>query len=226
MIFAAGLGSRLKPLTDDTPKPLVKVNGKALIDFAIETLKQLNTKNIIANTFYLPEQVENYLTKNQPQVAYIREVERLETGGGLVNASHLINQEFCYTLNADIILNGNVKNIFDKKLEEFFNKKYSSVLVLCHIKNTIGYEGNGDFYIENEALKKDPKKNNLVFTGLQLLNINEVKKIGKKIFSLSEFFTEQFAERKLGYVMFNSTMLHIGDLKGYQEAEKYLKSKS
>lgn len=221
MVFAAGLGSRLKPLTDNTPKPLVKVCGKPLFDFAAETLHQLNVKNIIANTFYLPEKMESYLDKNFKDVKYIREDIRLETGGGLINASHLIDQDFCYTINADIILQGNVKNIFDTKLHDFFSGKYNSILVLTDIKNTLGYEGNGDFYLENGLLKKDPEKNNLVFTGLQLINIHEVKKINKKIFSLSEFFKEQLAANKLGYVIFNGKMLHIGDMNGHKLAENY-----
>jgi MurNAc alpha-1-phosphate uridylyltransferase len=223
MIFAAGLGTRMRPLTNDIPKPMVALGNKKLIDYAINSLEKAGLEKIIINTFYKPAIIEEYLKNNyqnnKTKIITIRESERLETGGGLINAKNLIGENHCFTMNSDIILKGDLSNNFEEMKQKFFEQNLSSVLLLCDIKNVYGYDGTGDFYIENCVLKKDKAKNNLVFTGLQLLNIKKVEKINKKIFSLSEFFEIELNENNIGFGIFSGKMLHIGDVSALKTAE-------
>lgn len=224
MIFAAGLGTRMRPITEKIPKPMVEVKGKKLIDYAINSLKEAGIKNIVSNIYYKPEILEDYLGNHHPEVKLVKEEERLETGGGLINAykNGCIKEDFCFCINSDIILQGDIKNALEEMRQKFFNSSYSSILLLCDIKNCTGYDGNGDFYIEDGELHKDSQNNNLVFSGMQLLNIKKVTEIDKKIFSLSEFFKREMTKKSLGYVIFTGNMLHIGDIEGLKLAENCL----
>ncbi|MDX1949868.1 MAG: sugar phosphate nucleotidyltransferase, partial [Rickettsiales bacterium] len=77
IIFSAGLGTRFKPITDSIPKPLVELKNKALISYNIEVFENAKIQNIFANSFYLAEKLEDYISKNHPSVKIFREAERL-----------------------------------------------------------------------------------------------------------------------------------------------------
>lgn len=84
MILAAGMGNRMRPLTDDRPKPMVEVGGKPIIDYAIESIKKLGVRNIVANTHYRADVIEPHLTAHGVRISH--EPELLDTGGGIKNA--------------------------------------------------------------------------------------------------------------------------------------------
>ena len=104
MIFAAGLGKRMYPLTKDKPKPLIKIKNKSILKNNIEKLIQNNFKNIIVNAFHRPEQIMSEI-KEFSSVKIIIEKERLETGGGLVNA---INENYFEKNSPIILLNSDI----------------------------------------------------------------------------------------------------------------------
>ena len=106
MIMAAGLGTRMRPLTEHKPKPLVEVAGKTLIDHVLDKARAAGISNVVVNVHYLPEQVEAHLERYASDLAVNISDERellMETGGGLVQAQHLIEAEPFYCLNSDAI---------------------------------------------------------------------------------------------------------------------------
>lgn len=105
-IFAAGRGERMRPITDKIPKPLVKIKGKAIIDYIIEKLDKIdNIKTIVINGFYLADELEKHIKKlKNPKIVFSHETEKLETGGGLVFASDKIDlHKPLLTINGDVL---------------------------------------------------------------------------------------------------------------------------
>lgn len=105
MILAAGRGERMRPLTDHTPKPLLRACGKALIEFHIEALVQAGIRELVINHAYLGAQIEAYLgdgSRYGAQIRYSREGTALETGGGILQALPLLGREPFIVVNGDV----------------------------------------------------------------------------------------------------------------------------
>ena len=152
MIFAAGFGKRMYPLSTKVPKPLLKVNGKPIIFYIIEDLINLNFKNIVINTHHLSEKFHHELKPYSTNTKIVFEEEILDTGGGFLNA---LKRNYFYNLkspkvliNGDILwkktANSPIKNILRNWNEEKMD------LLLCLIKKQFffGYKGKGDFNLE------------------------------------------------------------------------------
>lgn len=105
-LFAAGLGQRMRPLTDTTPKPMIKVAGRPILDYACETMAQTGITRVIMNTHYLPGQIDAFAEScpHGLNVQTMHEPELLETGGGLVNALSVIGRDVFFALNGDALL--------------------------------------------------------------------------------------------------------------------------
>src|ERR1700761_1863521 len=102
MILAAGEGMRMRPLTLETPKPLLKVGGKTMLDHAIDKLIAAGIKRVVVNCFYLADQIETHLkTRKDVEIIILRETELLDTGGGIKNALDNFDAPF-FALNADL----------------------------------------------------------------------------------------------------------------------------
>ena len=225
-IFAAGLGTRMRPLTDNIPKPLVKVCDKALLDYQIEMVIDAGIKTIIINTFYQPEQVEGHVQKYMQagvDIKIFRETERLETGGGLLNAMSIINYEPIFTLNSDVIFKYKTNPL--KRLMKNWNpEKYDLFMMLSEKEKAVGYYEDGNFNIDGNGFFIMDSSKPYIYTGLQIINCHVLKKHSdKKIFSLSEVFKECSANKRISGLIHDEAWLHVGDLKGLQAAEDFLK---
>ena len=226
MIFSAGLGKRMLPLTESIPKPLIKVNNKSLLINNIEKLIQSKFRNIIVNAHHHSEKIINE-TKMFESVKVLVESERLETGGGLLNA---INEK-CFLENTPIVLlNGDIfwydkkyKSI-DKIVSLWDPNKMDMLLCLKRKEDFFGYNGNGDFDLQsfsNTISKLEKNQNPLyAYTGLQIIKQDIFKNIKKNCFSLKEQILRSLEEKKLfGYIDENQ-WFHIGtveDLKKFKE---------
>ena len=206
MIFAAGFGKRMYPLTKKVPKPLLKVNGKPIIFYIIEDLINLNFKNIVINTHHLSEKFHDELKPYSRTVKIVFEEEILDTGGGFLNA---IKRNYFYNIKSPkVLINGDV---FWKK------RKYSPIenvlsnwkeekmdLLLCLIKKRyfFGYKGKGDFNLEEpqkeiSRLKLERQKD-FVFSGLQIVKPKLLQEKNEKKFSMREIFFSNIAKNIYG----------------------------
>ena len=225
-IFAAGLGTRMRPLTDSTPKPLIKVAGKTLLDYSIDMVLDAGIKQIAINTFYLPEQVEGHVQKYLERgvdIKIFREEERLETGGGLMNAMSFIDYEPIISLNSDVIFKYKT-NPIHRLIKNRNAEKHDLFMLLSSKENAVGYHGEGNFNIDDQGFTIMDNAKPYIYTGLQIINTAVLKKYsGKKIFSLSEVFTECSNNKRIGAIIHDDKWLHVGDMNGLEEAEKLLK---
>ena len=214
MIFAAGFGKRMLPLTKKIPlKPLLKINNKSIISYQIERLLELNFKNILVNGHHLIEELNNELKIYKPYVKVIHEKKILETGGGLLNS--ISKGEFKNILSPKLCINGDVfwqqkKNCPIEMIIKNWNKKIDILLVLKNKCDVLGYSGRGDFSIMDKRLKisrifRNQVDNNYMFTGLQIISPNVIKKKKTKKFSLRDIFLNQFQNKEFMVILMKMT---------------------
>ncbi|GGA18374.1 nucleotidyltransferase family protein [Neptunicoccus cionae] len=221
MIFAAGFGTRMAPLTDKTPKPLIEVDGKPLIDHALSLLDGF--QNIVVNTHYLADQIETHLA-GKTHVTCLQEVpEILETGGGLKNALPLLGPDPVVVMNSDAVFAG--PNPVPELLARWNPDHMDALLSLVPIEQTIAHEGAGDFSCDGDgALIR--RGNNptapYVYTGVQILKTDRLSGIAETSFSLNLLWNQMIAERRAFGWVYGGKWVDVGRPSGIQAAEKAL----
>ena len=178
MLFAAGRGTRMAPLTDHLPKPMIPVAGKPLIDHALNLVENAGISRIVVNTHYLPEALNTHLANRSVQITH--EPDLLETGGGLRNALPLVGDKPVLTLNSDAVWRGNP---IPDLLDVWQNGDMDALLCLIQLKNALGHTGAGDFLVdETGQLHRGP---GAIYTGLQIIDTSYWHEIPDKVFSLN-----------------------------------------
>jgi MurNAc alpha-1-phosphate uridylyltransferase len=176
MVMAAGLGTRMRPLTDHRPKPLVDVAGKPLIEHALDKLRLAKVSRVIVNVHYLPEQVEAYLSDYADDLEIAISDERkllLETGGGLVAALPLIEADPFYCVNSDAIWTDGVVDALTRLAEYWDGASMDGLLLLVPRERAFNHRGAGDFSLDTEGRpvrRGDTPSAPFVYTGIQLLS--------------------------------------------------------
>ena len=229
MIFAAGLGTRMLPLTEDTPKPMVEVCGKPIIDYRIDQLKEIGVKKIIINTFHLADKIKEHLSNvKDVEIIISHEDERLETGGGLVKALEYLGDEPFYVSNSDVILIDRNSNALERLAKTWDAEKMDMLFLMHPIERAIGYHGNGDFDLDKngQIMVASSEKKPFVFTGMQILNPKVLEGYKAEPFSLSEIFMKAknengFLDRVYGIIN-EGDWLHIGTVEDIKVAENFL----
>lgn len=226
-ILAAGRGERMKPLTDDIPKPLAKIKGKAMIDYIVEKVSAVpQISKIIVNSYYLAPILENHLRfLNNPKIVISHETEKLETGGGLLNALPLLD-----LTKPILIINGDLfwvdeNNLLIKKMMENFNENKMDILLALKPKDEFfGYEGKGDFNFNQETgelTKPSDKSYSHVYIGVQILHPRILKNSPKeRYFSLSYFFNQALKENRIRGIEVEQKAFHIGTVEHLQAINK------
>lgn len=234
-IFAAGRGERMRPLTDTIPKPLIKVQNKAIIDYSIEKLVAIpSIKKIIINGFYLAQQVEDHIKEiGNPKIIFSHEIEKVETGGGLVFAQKEIDLEKPLLLvNGDILWHEQEAISDIDLLCEAWEKFDCDILLGLKKKEEFpGYEGNvhggGDFdFLAGDLSRFPDSEMSHVFVGVQIIHPRILKRAPDKCFSMSHFYKEAVGEggtvHGIKGVELKGKYYHIGSVDALVMVEKML----
>ena len=145
MVLAAGYGTRLKPLTDRVPKPLIPVAGKPMIEYALDKLKAYGIKEIIINVSHFKDQLKTHLSAfNGLTIKISEETEPLETGGGLKKALPLLGSEPFFTLNSDIIWTDEGESALDRLTGCWDDDKMDVLLLTQSRAKAPGYSKGED----------------------------------------------------------------------------------
>tara|TARA_R100000365_G_C2745750_1_gene74735 strand:+ start:2043 stop:2771 length:729 start_codon:yes stop_codon:yes gene_type:complete len=152
MVLAAGLGTRMRPLTDTMPKPLIEVNGKALMDRLLDPLSTAGVKRLVVNVHWCADMIEQHLSgRDDFEIIYSDEREQLlETGGGLAKAAPLLGEEPVFVVNTDAFWGSlSPKPLLDMAAA-FDPDQMDELLLLADTQRCLGFAGAGDF-LRDEA---------------------------------------------------------------------------
>jgi len=228
MVLAAGLGVRMRPLTDTLPKPLVKVAGKALIDYGLDRLAEVGVEHAVVNVHYLAGQIERHLAQRTRPTITISD-ERgllLGTGGGVVKALPLLGGEPFFLLNSDTIwLDGGAPNL--RRLAAAFDPAgMDALLLLAPAAGSLGYAGPGDFFMAGDgrlrARGKDERAPH-VYAGAAILSPALFKGAPAGEFSLTDLFMRAAGQDRLHGLSLDGRWMHVGTPDAIAAAEKAIR---
>ncbi len=198
MILAAGLGTRMKPLTLDKPKPLIKVGNKNLLERSINLLESYGVEKIIINVHHLADQIEKFILNVKSNIKIDISNEKnllLDTGGGVKRGTKIFDKNPFFVLNPDTLWLSNYLAEM-KSLEKIFFESKNPSLLLVNKKLSFDTSFKGDFNLKDNIVSKDIE-NNFIFTGLQLIDRNCFNMINKEVFSMNEVWDKLIDENKL-----------------------------
>jgi MurNAc alpha-1-phosphate uridylyltransferase len=176
MIMAAGLGKRMRPLTATRPKPLIEVNGKALLDHVLEKLHAAGVRKVVVNVHYLADALEAHLASRAHGLDVVSSDERnllLETGGGLVQADPLIDADPFLSLNSDNLWVDGPADTLRLLASHWDDAKMDALLLLVPLARALNHKGMGDFHMGRTGRLRRRQRSHVapfVFTGIQMLS--------------------------------------------------------
>jgi N-acetyl-alpha-D-muramate 1-phosphate uridylyltransferase len=224
MVLAAGLGKRLRPVTDTLPKPLVKIGGKPMIDWGLDSLEQAGVSKAVVNVHYLADQVEAHLAaRTSPHIVFSDERETLlESGGGIIKALPLLGERPFFLINSDTFwLEGEKANL--QCLSEMFNSdSMDMLLMLVTPGQATGYEGKGDFSMDKNNRLRRPQRDEtvpFVYAGAAIIHPRIFKGATAEPHSLNRQFNEAIAQGKLFGMPMQGHWLTVGTPESIPAAE-------
>jgi len=227
MVLAAGLGTRLRPITDSTPKPLVRIRGRALVDHALDRLEAADISTVVVNTHYRAEQMARHLgARAAPRILLSEESELLETGGGVAKALPLLDERF-FVVNSDVLwLDGKVPAVA-RLARAWREDEADAVLLLQKSTTAFGYEGPGDYFLDPLGLPRRRREREtapFLFAGVQLLHRRLFADAGAlpAKFSLVRLYDRVEAAGRLRAIVHDGEWYHIGTPAGLALAEERL----
>jgi MurNAc alpha-1-phosphate uridylyltransferase len=226
-VLAAGLGKRMLPITRTLPKPLVKVGGRALIDFALDRLDEAGIETVIVNMHYLADQVEAHLKgRTRPKIVLSDERDRLlETGGGLKKALPLLGPAPFITFNSDTLwIEGAQPNL--KRLIAAWDPARMDILQLvAPMASSVGYEGAGDFVMDPTGLlRRRPERQMapFVYAGVAIVKPELLAGTPDESFSANFLYDRAIGAGRLYGLRLDGQWLHVGDPASIAAAEESL----
>lgn len=224
MVLAAGLGTRIRALDPDTPKPLIKVAGRPLIDYTLSMLTEGGVERAVVNVHHKADQIEAYLAKREGLAIDISDErgELLETGGGIVKALERLGPNPFACTNTDaIMLSAGINPL--EQLKEAWTEETDALLLLVPRQAVTGYNGAGDFSLSADGRIEDLSTDQpLVFTGLQILRPQLFAGAAIEKISTRAFWQKARAAGRMRGAIFEGTWMHVGDPEGHRAAEARL----
>ena len=222
LILCAGYGKRLSPLTLEKPKPLIEVNKITLLENTINLIRKLNIQKIKINTFYLENQIENFISAKDfdLNIEVIHDGDQiLGTGGGILNLIKNSNENDFIIFNPDTIWNSKYIKIIKEMENFYYNNKVQNVLMVVNKRISYDKYLKGDFSFNFNKLFNYEDKN-YIFTGCQIINKNIFSNYKNTSFSISKIWNELINDQKLyGFESLNE-FTHITNLEIYNKLIK------
>jgi MurNAc alpha-1-phosphate uridylyltransferase len=229
MVLAAGMGTRMRPLTDSMPKPLVQVAGKALLDHGLDRLSEAGVERAVVNVHHFAEQMISHLaSRTRPQIAISDERGLLlDTGGGVLKALPELGNAPFFHLNADTLWIDGVKPNLTRLAEAFDPAAMDALLLLAPTAGSIGYGGRGDFaFAADGRLQRRAEREvaPFVYAGAAILAPALFANAPPGAFSLNLLFTRAAATGRLAGLRLDGLWMHIGTPAAIAAAEAAIKA--
>jgi N-acetyl-alpha-D-muramate 1-phosphate uridylyltransferase len=229
MIMGAGLGSRMRPLTDDRPKPLIMVAGRTLIDHSIDRLAAAGVTRIVVNLHYKGEMLRAHLARRRDvEIIFSDESDRLlDTGGGVVKALHLFDDKPFFVLNSDSIWVEGPVAALPVMTRHWDPARMDGLLLLADMQTAMGYEGMGDFVLKAEGHVLRAKGHAgaaYAYPGVQIAHPRLFEDAPQGPFSTNLMWDRAIAKGRLFGTVLDGMWIHVGTPAARDEAEAYLRA--
>jgi N-acetyl-alpha-D-muramate 1-phosphate uridylyltransferase len=227
IVLAAGLGKRMLPITATMPKPLVRVGGRTLIDFALNRLAEAGIETVVVNVHHFADMLEAHLrTRELPQVIVSDEREAvLETGGGVKKALPLLGRDPFITFNSDSIwIEGSQPNL-PRLITAWDPERMDILMLVAPLNTSVGYEGRGDFSMDaNGRLRRrrEGETAPFVYAGVAVVKPELVAGTPDGAFSANHFYDRAIERDRLYGLRLDGQWLHVGEPQAIAEAEECL----
>jgi N-acetyl-alpha-D-muramate 1-phosphate uridylyltransferase len=227
MVLAAGLGTRLRPVTETIPKPLIEINGRSLLDHALDRLAIVGVERVVVNVHYkAPMVIAQLARRDHPRIEISHEAELLDTGGGLARALPLLDEVF-FVVNSDVFWLDGKHPALQRLAATFDPERTDVVLLLQRTATAVGYEGKGDYLIDPS---RTPHRRGtcevapFLFAGIQLLHRRAFAGISDRVFSSVRLFDHAETTGRLRAVVHDGEWYHVGTPQGLAATRERLSS--
>lgn len=227
MVLAAGLGTRMRPLTDDRPKALVEVGGRALIDHVLDRLAGAGVARAVVNVHWFADRLEGHLKARGrgPEIVISDErAELLETGGGLKKARALLGDDPVFVANIDSVWIDRGDALADL-IRLWDPDRMDAALLLARREGSIGFEGDGDFFLADDGaltFRGDASSAPYAYMGVHITRPGYADGGPEGPFSLSPLWRRSAAEGRLFGCVLDGDWMHVGDPQARDQAEARL----
>ncbi len=229
MIMAAGLGVRMRPLTNDRPKPLIEVGGRTLLDHAIDRFKAAGVRLIVVNVHYKAEMIVAHLKKRTDVEIKIQDesAKLLDTGGALKKAlPHFAGEPFL-TYNSDSIWLEGMGSNLDRLKQRWNDAEMDCLMLLAPTFSAIGYDDRGDFTMDANgrlARRESQRVAPFGWPGVQIIHPRLVERGQGEVFSTNRLWDVAIEEGRLYGLRLEGKWMHIGTPEARAEAEEFLRT--
>ena len=227
MVLAAGLGTRMRPLTSDRPKALVEVGGEVLIDHMLARLADAGVTTAVVNVHAFADRLEAHLAQRTAAPKIVISDERselLETGGGLKKARALLGDDPVFVANIDAVWTEDGGPALDALAAAYDPASMDACLLLAPMERTLGFDGPGDMFLDNgrARFRGEAATAPYAFAGVHITKPSIVDGEPDGPFSLSKLWRVMADEGRLGAVVLDGFWMHVGDPQARDDAQARL----
>ena len=225
MVLAAGYGTRLKPLTDRMPKPLIPVAGKPMIKYALDKLRAYGIEEVIINVSHLKDQLTAYVANCRGLTIKIsEETEPLETGGGLKKALPLLGHEPFFTINSDIIWLDERESALERLARHWDDAKMDVLLLTQPKARAIGHDKGEDhlFIKPGNTIDWNEQEAPYIIAGIGIMHPRILLNAPDGKFTVKILWHQAFKQNRLACLPHHGQWFQTGTIEDIQTAEKHL----
>lgn len=226
MVLAAGLGLRMRPITSHTPKPLVSVAGRTMLDRAIDHMDKAGISHLVVNTHWLADKIRDHLA-GRPEIRLSHEDQLLETGGGVAKALPWLGDNAFFVANSDIIWTDGAVPALSRLSSAWDDASMDGLLLLQPVETAVGYEGKGDFFLGADGRpvrRGEAPRSPLLFSGVQILHPRLFAGAPSGKFSLNLLYDKALAAGRLCGLVHDGKWFHVGTPDALPEVEALMES--
>jgi MurNAc alpha-1-phosphate uridylyltransferase len=225
MVLAAGLGLRMRPLTEHLPKPLVPVAGRPLLDHVLDKLGDAGVTGAVVNVHYLPDQIIAHVaSRTRPHVTISDERDQvLGTGGGVARALPLLGPEPFFHVNSDTLWIDGVKSNLMRLADTFDSSRMDILLLMAPTASSIGYGGRGDYSMLPDGGLRKRREHQVVpfvYAGAAILSPSIFAEAPRGEFSLTRMFDRAEEQERLFGLRLDGVWMHVGSPDAIVAAEE------
>src|SRR5437868_9505284 len=225
MVLAAGLGVRMRPLTDHIPKPLLRVAGRALLDHVLDKLAEAGVGEAVVNVHYLPDQIIDHVAiRKRPRVIISDERDQvLGTGGGVVKALPLLGHGPFFHVNSDTMWIDGVRPNLARLAEAFDPARMDILMLMAPTTSSIGYGGSGDYAMLSDGAllkRRELQVVPFVYAGAAIMSPSLFTEAPAGEFSLTRMFDRANDQERLFGLRLDGVWMHVGTPDAIHAAEQ------